>query len=228
MPEPSNYWKLADNLTVVQAALLIVGEEPAGQQEYILGWKEENRLDHFDAVYSAIKNAVISGTLKAVINYPISWIENPDNRSWIQYPNIDENTGVFEDEDSRELLEVHFKKTPDWQNTTIAVNNLKAWLFGRGIEPPFFFTETSSSPDYLNENHPRYSARLAAAIKAWLAMEDANLYKGKSPKIAMSNWLESRYIELGLIYQEGINNTAIDDCSKIANWNDKGGATKTP
>jgi hypothetical protein len=139
MPEPSNYWKLADNLTVIQAALLIVGEEPAGQQEYILGWKEENRPDHFDAVYSAIKNAVISGTLKAVINYPISWIENPDNRSWIQYPNIDENVGVFKDEDSRESLEVHFKKTPDWQNTTIAVSNLKAWLFGRGIEPSFFF-----------------------------------------------------------------------------------------
>jgi hypothetical protein len=69
---------------------------------------------------------------------------------------------------------------------------------------------------------------LAAAVKVWLAMKDDNLLKGKSPKAAMESWLENRYSELGLIYQDNINKTAIDECTKVANWNDKGGATKTP
>lgn len=117
MTKPSEYWKLADSLTVIQAALLIIGEEPTGQ-ESVASNSPGYRLDHFDAVYSAIKNAVLSDTLKAIIHYPISWIQDSNNLSWIQYPQIDEHAGIFRDGDSKnaEILEVHFKKTPDWNN----------------------------------------------------------------------------------------------------------------
>jgi hypothetical protein len=33
--DPLDYWRLCDELSVVQAALLIVGEDPSGTQDYI-------------------------------------------------------------------------------------------------------------------------------------------------------------------------------------------------
>jgi hypothetical protein len=226
MPKPSEYWKLADNLTVVQAALLIVGEEPSGQQEYILGWNEENRPEHFNAVFSAIKNSVTIGILRAESRFDAEPRYQANQDIWLLRNYVEsEYVVVTYPPDGLELV---VKMIHNWQETTIAVNDLKAWLLDKNFKPSFFFEETSSNPDYLHKDHPRYSAKLAAAVNVWLAMEDSNLYKGKSPKTAMSYWLESRYIELGLIYQEGINNTAIEECTKVANWNDKGGATKTP
>lgn len=127
----------------------------------------------------------------------------------------------------------------DELGSNIEVASLKEWLSSKGISTGFFFaSESSALPGYLNPSHPRYVPRLAAAIKAWQAMEDANLYAGKSPKQAMENWLESNYRELGLMhkksnkkngYKEGdINKTAIEEAAKIANWQEDGGAPKTP
>ena len=127
----------------------------------------------------------------------------------------------------------------DTHKSTVEVNSLKEWLLGKGINTGFFFPGNATSlPGYLAPSHPRYSPRLAAAIKAWQAMEDANLYAGKSPKKAMENWLESNYKALGLAhkkssekhrYKEGdINRTAIEEAAKIATWQEDGGAPKTP
>ena len=46
MPEPSNYWKLADNLTVIQAALLIINEDPT-ELQYALSDTETKKPEHF-------------------------------------------------------------------------------------------------------------------------------------------------------------------------------------
>lgn len=59
-------------------------------------------------------------------------------------------------------------------------------------------------------------------------MEDENLLRAKPIIEAMEDWLETRYQELGLVWKEKINNTAIAECAKIANWKTEGGATKTP
>lgn len=81
---------------------------------------------------------------------------------------------------------------------------------------------------YLDPEHPRYAPKLAAAIKVWEAMEDENLLKGKGTVAAMKSWLEPRYKELGLIHKGKINNTAIQEVAKVANWNEDGGAPSTP
>jgi hypothetical protein len=126
-----------------------------------------------------------------------------------------------------------------WDKTTIGVSMLKEWLISKNCKPSFFFSiEANSEPDYLNKNHPRYSAKLAASVKVWLAMEDDNLIRGKTPKTAMESFLTNNYKEFGLIhnqdssnhgYKKGdINKGAITEIAKIANWNDKGGAPSTP
>ncbi|TAL53245.1 MAG: hypothetical protein EPN89_01720 [Methylovulum sp.] len=111
--------------------------------------------------------------------------------------------------------------------TTIEVDDLKKWLLSRNFKPDFFFGETTSAPDYLDKSHPRYSAKLAATVQVWLAMEDGNLLDGKATKTAIADWLKSHYKEFGLVYEGKINGTGIEECTKVANWNEKGGATKT-
>jgi len=91
---------------------------------------------------------------------------------------------------------------------------------------------------YLDPSHPRYSAKLAAAILTWEAMEDESLRKGKMPMAAMTNWLEKLYAALGLAHKRGsdkhgynagdINKTAIAEVSKICNWEVDGGPPPTP
>ena len=123
--------------------------------------------------------------------------------------------------------------------STVDVGSLKIWLSSRGVSRGFFFSgNESESPSYLSPEHKRYSPRLAAAVKAWLAMEDHNLYAGKSPKKAMEQWLESNYKALGLehkrdsprhSYKAGdMNKSAISEAAKLANWEDEGGTPKTP
>ena len=110
----------------------------------------------------------------------------------------------------------------------VEVDALKAWLQSKNIRPVFFFGEQNKLPDYLDPTHPRYAAKLAASVKAWLAMEDENLLNGKKPKAAMEDWLSSRYSDLGLTYKGKINNTAIEEAAKVANWETDGGAPATP
>ena len=96
----------------------------------------------------------------------------------------------------------------------------------------------AAQPAYLDPNHPRFSAKLAAAVRVWEAMEDETLLRGKSPYAAMENWLETNYETLGLThkrdnlkngYKAGdINKTAITETAKTSNWKPEGGPPTTP
>lgn len=112
--------------------------------------------------------------------------------------------------------------------STVNVESLKKWLKSTGKRSRFFLPEQSNTPDYLDTNHPRYSPKLAAAIKVWLALGDENLRVGKSAKAAAIAWLESRYSELGLVYDGKINNKAINEIATIVNHETGGGAPTTP
>jgi hypothetical protein len=62
-----DYWRMCDAVSVVQAALLIIGEDPAESQEYIAGWQPENRPKGYDAVKTALLNAIKRNKLPADI-----------------------------------------------------------------------------------------------------------------------------------------------------------------
>src|SRR5262249_14982996 len=119
---------------------------------------------------------------------------------------------------------------PDWHQTTIMVEDLRVWLRARGIKTGFFFPAPEVSPDYLSEFHPSYSAKLAAAIEAWKAVSgDTELRRGKSVKQALIVGLRQHANEFGLTKEDGnANEQGIEDVAKIANWDTKGGAPKTP
>jgi hypothetical protein len=124
----------------------------------------------------------------------------------------------------------HLRDEPAiWQDARVTVEHIREWLKKRGVQRGFFFPEPQG-PDYLSSRHPNYSPKLAAAIRAWVAVSgNTELRKGRSVKQALDVWLRQHANEFGLTKQDGNpNEQGIQEIAKIANWDTKGGAPKTP
>lgn len=202
--ESLDYWRLCDELTVIQAALLIVGEDPSADQSYVENWNPDVRPEGYEAAKAAISNALkrdsIKGKLIPELEYDING--NPN--------------GAIDD-------------SIDIATSFVEVKSLRDWLLRRGFKIGFFFPNTDDDPDYLDPNHPRYAPKLAAAVHAWLAIDDEESTKGKTAKQALIKWLREHASEYRLSDSEGKpNETGIEECAKVANWQEKGGAPKTP
>jgi len=93
-----------------------------------------------------------------------------------------------------------------------------------------FFSEPQAVPNFLSESHEYFSSKLAAAIQATKAVAaDPELRHGKSVKQALIVWLRQHAGEYGLTKDDGSpNEQGIDDVAKVANWDTKGGAPRTP
>jgi hypothetical protein len=83
---------------------------------------------------------------------------------------------------------------------------------------------------FLHPSHPRYSVKLAAAFAVRQALEDdPTLLACRSPKAAAKKWLVSHALDYELIKANGeVNELGIEEITKIVNWLQMGGATKTP
>jgi hypothetical protein len=205
--EALDYWRLCEALSVSQAALLIVGVDPSVIQE---------RVDHshdsphgYDAARTALINAIEGGRLRAT-NAEVDVLVPSATDDWLEPPDS--------------------VTVPDWNNTKIKVEDLRTWLRSRGINTGFFFPEPEIGPVYLCGTHPNYAPKLAAAVEAWTAVvADPELRRGKSVKQALVIWLRQHAHDYELTKDDGNpNEQAIDEIAKIANWDMKGGAPKTP
>ena len=204
--EDLDYWRLCEEFNVIQAALLIVGYDPSKFQDTIHELESDERPQGYDAAFAALFNAINSNTLPATKRNAID--------------------GVWDDGLER-MVDVEIDEI-DCEKTTISFKNLRAWLSNRGFSSGFFFGQTAGSPEYLNPDHPRYAPKLAAAVNAWLALDDAEI-EGRSPKQALTRWLREHAVNYNLSDDDGKpNETGIEECAKIANWQTKGGAPKTP
>ena len=190
-----DYWRLADELTIVQAALLTCGYDPTEYQED-LRYNEKNAPAGYPAIRHAIASAVKTETLSKRETMIL------DQRSGEYYP--DDNLAL------------------------VNVSELKIWLSSKGIREHFFFFPEEPEGAFLSKKHPRYSPKLAAAVRAWQALEDKALHT-KTAKQSVKKWLRLHSTEYDLTDDEGKPmETAIDEIAKIVNWNPKGGAPLTP
>jgi hypothetical protein len=200
---PLDYWRLCDELTVLQAAMLIAGLDPADELKLDhLDW--DQNIVGLDAATNAIANALRKNAIKGKV--------------FFRHGN---DSNVKPESAQAEFI--------DFKNSRVEVDSLKAWLLGRGLKTGFFFPEGSDLPDYLNRANPRYAPKLAAAVRAWQATGDDAVTKAKSPKQALSKWLREHASEFELTDDEGMpNETGIEEAAKVANWQPTGGAPKTP
>lgn len=189
-----DYWRLADELTVIQAALLICGYDPTDLQDDVK-YSKTKAPEGYVAVKHAIKSAIVAGILQGRETKVLA----PDEEYY-----------------------------PDDDLALLNVDTIKDWMSSKGIRSHFFFFPEEPEGAYLSPTHPRYSPKLAAAVRAWQAMDDETLYT-KNPKHSVQKWLRAHCSNYGLTGNDGNPlKSAIEEIAKIVNWNPKGGAPSTP
>ena len=239
--EELDYWRLCEELNIVQASLLVVGEDPS-----CAGYTEEQEIQNRPQGYEAAKTAIYGG-LKSFVRYEkeASQFERQADYMCEEY---NQSYGISEEDDqylmsllNRAISGTLVQQTEydingnglgfldgtvDLYRSMVNVESLKQWLGLKGFTTGFFFPEVIATMDFLDPLNQRYAPKLAASVKAWQAVTDAGK---RSPKQALDKWLREHAAEFGLTNEDGkpIEN-AIEECSKVANWNPKGGATKTP
>lgn len=203
IPTSLDLWRLCDALTVVQAAFLLVGLDPSegGIEEYVEEWEAHNQPTQYRTAKAALEHAIRRNALDANVVF-----SGPP----------EEEYGGHRRE--RDLI--------NWHRTTVDVSDLRFWLYSKGFTTGFFFPDRRQEADYLDPDHPRFAPKLAAAVQAWLAVENPG---SKSPKSALEKWLREHAAKHRLTDADGnVNETGVQECAKVANWEPKGGAPKTP
>lgn len=200
----SKTWRLCEELTIVQAALLMAGADPSDYNEVFVFYNPDEMPEGFEGAKTAISGALLNGKIKGHLS--------PEY-------DVDENGRRTTDRDGT----VHL------QDSKIEVASLKNWLQDGGFTTGFFFPENSETPDYLDRNHPRYAHKLAAAVEAWMATADYGPESGGTPKQRLVKWLSENATKYGLRDNDGkLNDTGVDEIAKVANWKPGGGAPNTP
>lgn len=223
-------WKLADELSVVDAAILITGNDPSEECEIYNGQHSElvqrTSYEGFDAAFKALKNAIMGNRLAASLAYEVRE-GRPGQRGPLHM--VFRGKGQVLQNRGLNLVDyeglVLFQGDPDWHKTLVQVPDLKAWLRGKSVFPEFFFPE--GDPDSLtNRDHPRFSGKLACAVAAWYAIPAAA--KNKSVKQTVEAWVTANGVQFGLSTDEGtVPATAIEDIAKVVNWQTGGGVSRT-
>jgi len=191
-----DYWLLCDELTVVQASLLVAGHDPTAYEENVERWAYEKQPKR----YSAVKTAIMMGIKKTLIKGEL-----------------------------KEDHENHHEPFISPHLSTVDVESLKEWMLNKGFDNHFLYFPEEKNSEVLDKEHPRFSPKLAAALKAWSAFDDIETLKGNSPKTAVRNWLLKNAHELNLCKKnETPSKTAIEEIAKIVNWKPQGGAPETP
>lgn len=226
-----NLWRLCDELSVIQAALLISDCDPSGEVgAHCDGWALHQQPPGYGAAKAALCHAINGGRLEATVRHRSREYGWADRMADIEASEADFMTikgSTLEDDEKLSADQgFAYRVDPDWSLTTVRVDMLRKWLAGRGIKSGFFFPQAPDAPDYLDPQHARYAPKLAAAVRAWLAVDQA---VGKHPKQALVKWLREHSADFGLSDDEGKpNEQGIEECAKVANWQPGGGAPKTP
>jgi hypothetical protein len=206
--EIDSLWRLADVLSLQDAIALIAGYDPMVVDICYNDNDFQQKFERFYPIEKALKNAILIGQLKA---------EQPSNGHHGPIKLIDLEKPLLQNEISM-------------SNTRIKVDDLRKWLKGRGFTTGFFFPKPEDALDFLDPKHKNYAPKLAAAIRAWQAINaEPELIKGKTVKQALLKWLRKNADKFGLTKDDGNpNEQGIEEIAKISNWVAKGGAPKTP
>lgn len=249
-----DFWRLADDLSVVNAAILICGEDPSDWTNDQDGNRVQLTWQHdgYDAAFAALRGAVLANKLPANVKHSMragrTGFAEPDcyyeiteqpHEEQISYDLLiarnaksgGYNTAV----DGQTLLNftldtlrserlLYICKEPNWEQTMLDVTDIRNWLKSKDLFPEFFFPK-GSSEGFRDENNDRYAPKLACAVAAWEAVKHP--MKNKSVKQTLQYWIQSNGVKFGMGENSVVSPTAAEEVAKIVNWNPKGGANLT-
>ncbi len=200
----SKFWRLAETVNVIQAALLIIGVEPQSIEHNVEILRPEQRPQDYiaarNAIVSAIENGVLQGSIKRR-EIPSDLRVVPSNR--------DRDLG------------------PDYSISSVSVLSLIHWLDERGFETEAFKLPANAPLGFRDPSHSRYSPKLMAVVDAWESF-DSELHEPGTPKQRIMKWLRAHADKYGLIDDRGnFLENVIEELAKVANWKTKGGASRS-
>jgi hypothetical protein len=232
MHEIDELWNLSEDFSVIDAAALVAGYNPVMLQRCRNDTYFDRVFSRYPVAMEGLCKAVTNGRIRASIRHSareygyvdrLADTDHAEITSWVLEP----GTTKTDDEIMANDQSCFFKTHPDWNLTTVSRDDLVAWLASRGVRTGFFFpnVKPSDEPDFLSRDNDRYAPKLAAAVRAWQAVTDPGK---KSPKQALEKWIREHAAEFGLTDDDGNPvNQAIEECSKVANWQQSGGAPKS-
>ncbi|WP_300548088.1 hypothetical protein [Roseovarius sp.] len=119
----------------------------------------------------------------------------------------------------------YFIKEPDWERSTIKVDDFKDWMQRRGRRPAFFFPDIEEDSEaFRNPAHEHFSAELDFAVTVWNALLPERKYHG-GVKSAIEAWISAN--PEAWKGDEPISGAAKERIATLVNWNKGGGAPKT-
>ena len=247
-------WQLHSALSVVDAAILMCGEDPDNYFLNVDGKRIEMRgqPNGYPATLSALKTAILENEIQANVAHsmrgaPPSHASNTDPYETYTQPNEErisydmlicrqssqancetETTGQtllnFNLDDIQSEPFLYICKEPNWEQTTVRSADLKQWLKSRDIFPHFFFPR-GNIESFRSMKHPRYSSKLACVVAAWEAVTAAS--SNKSVKQTLAAWILKNGAQYGVGKKGNVTSTIANKIATIANWEPDGGAIKT-
>ncbi|MDF1807098.1 hypothetical protein [Hyphomonas sp.] len=197
-------WRMAEELTVTQCALLLLGLDPQ-EHQFVENWEHSKTPLGYIAARDALIGALRRGSLNGNVIEQTHTCLDPDGMNPHQRP----TTG-----------------SSDPERSTVEVESLIVWLEQRGIRRSFFSPALSSREPYRDQTHPRYSAKLAAVVEAWESYDEASSQPG-TPKQRLMKWFRLNAARFGLTGEDGSPmENVIEELAKVANWATSGGAPK--
>ncbi|MDX0911861.1 hypothetical protein [Sinorhizobium medicae] len=230
-----DYWRLADRLSVVDAAILISGNDPSRShsvhdptfgEDYSFLVQTTTGHRGFEPTFKALKNAILSDRLAAALAFPAAVASVDFAQSSLKVVKL-AAADVFR---MRGLgLSQHdevfvLQSEPDWSRTTIDVGDLKAWLESKHVFPDFFFPK-GDPEDFMNKDHARYSSKLACAVAAWKAITQPA--PSRTVKQTINAWVKENGAKYDRDRNAEFSNQASDEIATVANWDPGGGAPRT-
>lgn len=197
------YWKLCESLTIFQATMLIIGLDPGNTRSHSV----ERSTDPVEG-YGAVKTALLAGVKSKKIQAEIEEEYDYDERG--------EPHGVI-------------PGTIDVDRTFVSVDSLIGFLRERNFSTQAFGQTEHERFSDLQPSSEFYANKLAAAVDAWVAVTKERRFETQgTPKRWIDKWLRENASHYGLHKPDGsLNESAIQEISKIVNWKPEGGAGKT-
>lgn len=253
-----DYWRLADELSVIDAAILITGNDPGEKQDdydetgYRIGQSQRRDYEGFEAVFKALRLAILSDKLRATVVARARDTFEIDDSFSVMGERMARRTEVDANADEisvpfdtlirasdfkasiftnrslsllKNATKLYVLKEPAWDETTVAVDDLTAWLSSKGLAPSFFFPQ-GRPEGFRDHNHPRYSPKLACAVAAWEAVKAAKA--NLSVKATVEEWVRANAVTFGMVGSDGVPALkAVSEVSAVVNWATGGGAVPT-
>ncbi|HUQ38401.1 MAG TPA: hypothetical protein VM144_18685 [Aestuariivirga sp.] len=190
-------------LPLKRAALLIIGRDPDIEPE--LSLDDFKQMPELPRVLSVLSTGLKKGLIRGTIVYrePVHEV------------------------DSAVINEI------DEAKSTILLDSLdmfvSTWEYFNGQSLSGPLATERPLQDYMDPQHGRYAPKLAAAVKAWIAVGEKSKNSPRTPKQLLEEWLLKHAAEFGLQDKRGNpNKQGIGEVTKVANWKLKGGAPKSP